>query len=162
MKDIQFSGLDFSNQGEISRIARIHMEGPLDWIEGYQVSEEAVEQTYKVLSESNDNPNTHVIVARDRDKSLVGFHWISIVPEDEDSARIESLWIDESYRRRGIATKLKGLGEVWVKEKGAKQIITTVFYVNKKMIDLNIKEGFVPGQVQMTKQLSCLNANGEV
>jgi len=41
-----------------------------------------------------------------------------------------------------------------MKERGAEQVITTVFYVNKKMIYLNTKAGFAPGQVQMTKQLS--------
>ena len=154
MIDIRFSGLNFSNQDEIRRVARVHVEAPLDWIEGYHVSEEAVEQTYKVLGESEDNPKTHVIVARDKDERLVGFHWISIVLDDEDSGRIESLWVDENYRRKGIATKLKVLGEIWMKENGAIQVLTTVFYVNKKMIDLNIKEGFTPGQVQMTKRLS--------
>jgi len=118
------------------------------------VSEEAVDQTYKVLSESDNNPKTYVIVARDGDESLVGFHWVSIASDDGNSGRIESLWIDENYRRKGVATELKVLGEIWMKERGAEQVITTVFYVNKKMIDLNIKAGFAPGQVQMTKQLS--------
>ena len=35
MLDIQFSGLDFSNQDEIRHVARIHVQGPLDWLEDY-------------------------------------------------------------------------------------------------------------------------------
>ena len=154
MQSIQFSGLNFSDSVEIKRIARIHQTGPLDWIKGYEVSEEAVEQTYKVLSESNDNPKTHVIVARDENENLVGFHWVSLGTEQGDvSARIESLWVDKKYRRKGIAKKLKQLGEAWMKENGAKKVSTAVFYVNKKMIEFNLKEGFTPGQVQMTKEL---------
>ena len=65
MQGVQFSGLNFSDQEEIKRIARIHQSGPLDWIEGYEVSEEAVEKMYTVLNESKDNSKIHVIVARD-------------------------------------------------------------------------------------------------
>ena len=40
-----------------------------------------------------------------------------------------------------------------MRAQGAKRVTTAVFYVNKKMIDLNLQAGFVPGQVEMTKEL---------
>ena len=150
--EIHFSGLDFSNNDELKQVAYIHQQGPLNWIEDYQVSEEAVEQTFQVLKESSRNPNTHVITAKD-EAILIGFHWISLDSEDKSLARIESLWVADQYRRQGIARRLKQLGEVWMKEQGAKQVKTAVFYVNKKMIEFNLREGFIPGQLEMTKEL---------
>ena len=152
MLDLIFTGLDFANEAEISRIARLHQKGPLAWIEGYEVSEKAVKATFDVLSESQENPKTHVIVARVSDK-LLGFHWLSITSEDSKLGRIESLWVDEKYRNKGIAKRLKEHGEVWLKEKGVTRVKTAVFYVNKRMIDINLKAGFTPGQVEMTKKL---------
>ena len=156
MDDITFSGLDFANLEEIKTIARLHQSAPLenDWIEGYEVKEASVEQTYTVLSNSLGSTKTHVVVARDTGDKLVGFHWVSASDEGgETVARIESLWVDQGHRRRGIARELKRLGEAWMKERGAKSITTGVFYVNKAMIELNLKEGFTPWQVQMTKEL---------
>ena len=153
MQNIQFSGLNFADQEEIKRIARIHQSGPLDWIEGYEVSEEAVEKMYTVLNESEGNSKMHVIVARGADNDLVGFHWVNLDKEDKTSAHIHSLWVAEQHRRKGIAGKLKSLGEDWMRAQGAKRVTTAVFYVNKKMIDLNLQAGFVPGQVEMTKEL---------
>ena len=153
MQNIQFSGLNFDDEEEIKRIARVHQSGPLDWIEGYEVSEEAVEKMYTVLDESRDNPKMHVIVARDAEGNLVGFHWVNLDKEDETSAHIHSLWVAEQHRRKGVAKKLKSLGEDWMREQGAKRVTTAVFYVNKKMIELNLQAGFVAGQVEMTKEL---------
>ena len=96
----------------------------------------------------------HVVVARDEEGNLAGFHWVSVEDEGgEVSARIESLWVDQGHRRKGIARELKRLGEAWLRARGAKRITTGVFYVNKAMIELNLKEGFTPWQVQMTKEL---------
>ena len=152
MLDLIFTGLDFANEAEIRHIARLHQKGPLAWIENYEVSEEAVKATFNVLSESQENPKTHVIVARISDK-LLGFHWFSITSEDNKLGRIESLWVDKKYRNQGVARQLKARGEVWLKENGATRVKTAVFYVNKRMIDINLKAGFTPGQVEMTKKL---------
>ena len=156
MSDITFSGLDFANLEEIRTIAHLHQSAPLEngWIEGYEVEEASVEQTYTVLSNSLGSAKTYVVVARDKEGNLAGFHWVSVeVERDETVARIESLWVDQKHRRKGIARELKRLGERWLKERGAKRITTGVFYVNKAMIELNLKEGFTPWQVQMTKEL---------
>ena len=152
MQSLSFTGLNFGDAEEVRRIAQLHLRAPLDWIQGYEVKDEAVEQTFKVLTESSANPKTHVIVARANTK-LIGFHWISVVDEQLPSGRIESLWVDEAQRRRGIARQLKKHGEAWFKEQGVKRITTKVFYVNQKMIELNLKEGFTAGQVTMTKEL---------
>ena len=156
MNDITFSGLDFANLEEIRQIARLHQSAPLEngWIEGYEVKEDAVEETYNVLANPENSAKTHVVVARDKEGDLAGFHWVSAEDEGgEASARIESLWVDQKHRRKGIARELKRLGEAWLRARGAKRITTGVFYVNKAMIELNLKEGFTPWQVQMTKEL---------
>ena len=129
-------------------------EFALPEIEGYQIKDQAVEQTYKELITLPDDSVTNVIVARAGTGDLIGFHWIRVSSEGKQtSGRIHSLWVHEKYRRCGIARKLKELGEAWMREQGAVHVTTEVFYVNKKMIDLNIKLGFTPWQVEMTKDL---------
>ncbi|MEM8536196.1 MAG: GNAT family N-acetyltransferase [Chloroflexota bacterium] len=154
MQNITISGLNFDNQAEIEQIARIHQNAPVDWIPDYTVDEASVSETSRILTDSRDNPNTHVFVARDQHENLIGFHWVSLVKEEQQtSARIESLWVHETHRRRGIAKALKQYGEDWMRANGAQRVSTYVFYVNKKMIDLNIQQGFIPGQLHMSKEL---------
>ncbi|NOK58711.1 MAG: hypothetical protein GFH27_549301n261 [Chloroflexi bacterium AL-W] len=154
MQNIHISGLNFDNQAEIEHIARIHQSAPIDWIPDYTVNEASVSETIKILTESRDNPKTHVFVVRDEHANLIGFHWVSIVKEEQQtSARIESLWVHETHRRRGIAKELKRHGEDWMRANGAQRVSTYISYVNKKMIDLNIQQGFTPGQLHMSKEL---------
>jgi GNAT superfamily N-acetyltransferase len=154
MDDIHYSTLNPDDKEARKRIARIHQEQPLDWIEGYQVVEEAVESTYNEMITPHADSTSTVLVAHDAGGTLVGFHWISVNTEREEAtARVHSLWVHKAYRRRGIARRLKALGEDWMREGGAVRVTTEVFYVNKKMIDLNIKLGFTPWQVEMTKDL---------
>ena len=151
-----FSSLDFADLAEIRQIARLHQRAPLDygWIEGYEVKEEEVEEVYDTLVNSEGSAETHVVVARDPEGKLAGFHWLSISSQrGEASGHIRSLWVDSAHRRKGIARELKRLGETWLRERGVKRVSTDVFYVNRAMIELNLKEGFTPWQVHMTKEL---------
>ena len=154
MADIKFSTLKHVTTADLKRIARIHQEQPLEWIEGYAVREEAVEGTYKELITPLEDKKSNLIAAYNDHGDLVGFHWISVKNQGEQTfARIHSLWVDPKYRRRGIAHQLKELGEAWMRAQGAVRVTTEVFYVNQKMIDLNIKLGFTPWQVEMIKEL---------
>jgi RimJ/RimL family protein N-acetyltransferase len=109
---------------------------------------------YCEFSATQEDPHIHIIVARKGDGDIIGFHWISVDDQHKDTvARIHSLWVEPGYRRRGIARELKTLGEAWMREQGAVRVTTEVFYVNKEMIDLNIKLGFTPWQVELTKDL---------
>jgi ribosomal-protein-alanine N-acetyltransferase len=152
MDNFIFDELDYSNPEEIKFVATLHQQQPLDWIDGYQVHDAKIEQTVMEMSAAKTDKSTCVITARTNKNIIVGFHWIRL-KEEETTGRIHSLWVDEKYRRQGIASQLKKLGEEWFRARGATRISTEVFYVNKKMIDLNIKAGFTPWQVEMTKEL---------
>jgi GNAT superfamily N-acetyltransferase len=154
MGEITFSGLSYDDPAEIERMARIHESGPLDWIPGYKVDEALVAERAKFLRQSQGNEAVCVLVARNAADEMVGFHWLQRVEKyGRPCARIDSLWVDEMYRRQGIAQALKERGEAWAKSVGAALVITEVFYVNKGMIDLNLKLGFEARQVEMIKRL---------
>lgn len=112
--ELHFSSLDFTNTDEIKKIAKLHLEVPLGLIPDYQVTEDHINQIYQALVKND--PDTHLIVARDAEQNLIGFHWITLLDQATKSARIDSLWVAEHYRRQGIAQKLKSLGEKWMKE----------------------------------------------
>jgi GNAT superfamily N-acetyltransferase len=151
---ITFSGLNYDDPAEIERMARIHEGGPLDWIPGYEVSEALVAQRVISLRTTQDDTAVHILTARNEAGEVVGFHWLQRIEKyGRTGARIDSLWVDEAYRRQGIAQALKKRGEAWAKSVGAKFIVTEVFYVNKTMIELNLKLGFTAQQVEMIKDL---------
>lgn len=154
MEKITFGGLNYDDSAEIERMARLHEQGPLDWIPGYEVAEALVVQRAISLRTTQDDTAVHILTARNEMGEVVGFHWLQRIEKDgRTSARIDSLWVDEAYRRQGIAQALKEQGEAWAKSIGAAFIVTEVFYVNKTMIELNLKLGFTAQQVEMIKNL---------
>ena len=154
MEKIKFSGPDYSNPAEIERLARLHESAPLDWIPGFQVKEAIVADRVKFLRDAEGNEAIHILTARNEAGEVVGFHWLQRTEKyGRTCARIDSLWVDEAYRRQGIAQELKARGEAWAKSVGAAFIVTEVFYVNQTMIDLNLKLGFEARQVEMIKDL---------
>jgi GNAT superfamily N-acetyltransferase len=69
--------------------------------------------------------------------------WINVAPrtlayplEHIKDAYIETLWVDESYRRQGIGEQLIAYSEEWAKKEGFKQIRT--HSNNKAVVAINI------------------------
>jgi GNAT superfamily N-acetyltransferase len=154
VKNLAFGGLDFENPAEIERLARIHESAPADWISGFQLHEDRVSERAEFLRKSQGNEDVCILTVRNEVGEVVGFHWLQRTEKyGRTCARIDSLWVDEAYRRQGIAQALKERGEAWAKSIGAAFIVTEVFYVNKTMIDLNLKLGFEARQVEMIKDL---------
>lgn len=81
---------------------------------------------------------------------IAGFHWVDIEPE---GAHIKSLWVHENNQRQDVARELKNRGESWAKERGANSMKTCVHSANKRMMAFNLKCGFQPSWVTMTKKL---------
>ena len=67
---------------------------------------------------------------------------------------IESLYVSEEYRHKGIATTLKRNVEKWAKSLRAQQVIGTVLASNTAMLTLNEKLGYRVQKVIMQKELN--------
>ncbi|WP_420802221.1 GNAT family N-acetyltransferase [Staphylococcus hyicus] len=67
---------------------------------------------------------------------------------------IESLYVSEEYRHKGIATTLKRNVERWAKSLRAQQVIGTVLASNTAMLTLNEKLGYRVQKVIMQKELN--------
>jgi ribosomal protein S18 acetylase RimI-like enzyme len=80
------------------------------------------------------------IVRRFEEGSLVGAH-------------IGGLWVHERCRRRGIARRLKAMGESWARSIGAAFINTNVLVNNQRMLDLNRSLGFSDYRINLRKRL---------
>ena len=154
MKKMNYGFLNFENEAELKAAAYAHESAPLNWDPNYFVTADRVKMWVDVFLKIKDRGDAFVYVARNETKNIVGFHWVNIeIKEEKKCARIDSLWVDQSCRKQGVASRLKFEGEKWAKDQGATSIRTGVFYNNQRMIEFNIKLGFKPQQVEMTKTL---------
>ncbi len=149
-----FGPLNFTDPNEIYEAAKIHEKAPLNWDPDYPVKEEEIQKWVRFLNKAATDPSVFVVCAKNEHGALIGLHWLQLTEKyGVPCGHIQSLWVDEDYRREGIARELKQRGEDWARSHGAKFVTTSVFYSNKRMIDYNLKLGFVARQVEMTKDL---------
>ena len=107
-----------------------------------------------MLMDKVTNPKFYLLIAQTDSGTLVGYHWLEIKEKNGMIiGYIISLWVAQEYRNQGISRAMKEHGEKWAKEEGAAELHTEVIFTNKKMIEYNMKLGFEPRQVIMTKDL---------
>ena len=91
------------------------------------------------------NENSIVLVA-EKDKKILGYLFGHIIENGnaylEKSAKLEALYIDEKYRKNGIATSLIEKFKIWSKEKKVKYIEVQVLNENVSAYNLYKKEEF--------------------
>jgi|GEM_PF-2528581 GNAT superfamily N-acetyltransferase len=148
-----YCGANFEDDNELLEMARIHESAPLNWNPDYKITDERLKYWVGFFKENNNEEEVKYILAKN-DNKIVGLHWIKISEKyNTRCAKIDSLWVHDDYRKKGIGAEIKRQGEVWAKENGAKFIVTEVFYSNQRMIDFNLKQGFEARQVEMIKDL---------
>ncbi len=124
---ITITGPNDSDPSEIERIARIHENAPLDWVPGYQPDAPRIAELASYLREVRGEADVCILVARNEEQEMVGFHWLTLEKKDDTLyAHINSLWVDEAYRGAGIAKRLKMAGERWAREAGATLMLSEV------------------------------------
>lgn len=154
MENITYTTLNFQKPSEIYRCAQIHESAPLNWDPSYRVTEEKIQIWCKFLRNSADNKDLLTLLVKSPQNEIIGMHWVVMTERQGDKvAQIHSLWVADEYREQGIGKELKRLGEQWAKKNGAVMMITGVFFNNESMIEFNMKLGFKPQHVEMTKKL---------
>ena len=74
---------------------------------------------------------------------IVGSHLLEIYKIDgKRTCHIHGLWTDKDFRGKGIALKLKEMGEAWAREKNCYLMDSNVRVSNEGMIALNKKMGY--------------------
>ena len=150
--EINNSNVDEELNALLNQIAKWHNLTPKIWKPDYKVSIADIEETVqRILNTKNED--LFLTIAEDEEENIQGFIWAYKQDEPQDTVMILSLYVEESHRGYGIATKLKILLEEWCKHEGIKAIQTTVHYKNINMLALNKKLGYVPGMINMTKTL---------
>lgn len=151
---IIYQELDYNNTDEIYAAAKIHESTPLNWNPSMKVTEEEIAYSVKKINESKDTKTVFILFAKLASGEIVGLHWLRLYERhNEQVVNIDSLWVNEKLRKNGIATELKRRGEDWGRSKGAKLVTTNVFCENEIMMKLNLKLGFKPDSIRMSKSL---------
>lgn len=160
--------LNGGNPVELLWAARNYCENPSYWEENWLVTQKAIDQAIVRITAAASDPSHLLLIAESSTLGIIGFHWIrleSVQPgaqryvgfeldETESAfAQVVHLWIHPDYSNQGIAKSMKRGGEKWAAAKEVRRIQTSVNYRNKKMFDLNVRLGFEPGQVVMSKKL---------
>ncbi|GAB6109816.1 N-acetyltransferase family protein [Fusibacter bizertensis] len=142
---------DHDIESTLTQIARWHNLTPKIWLKNYYVTEEAIDETIKKIKITSQS-DLFIAVAREAD-AIIGFLWGNRELDHKNTFMILSLYVENQYRNKGVASSLKTLLEKWCRSNEITTIETTVHYTNKKMIALNQKLGYEAGMVTMRKNL---------
>lgn len=134
---------------EAYRLAEIHESAPQQWLPNYVPETETISLRTEEFLKASQVDRTLLLIAESNGE-ISGFHWVDT---EGHAAHIKSLWVAESQRNSGLAAKLKIAGEAWAKSKQLNEMMTSVHFTNKRMLDINLRNGFTPGFVLMTKTL---------
>ena len=83
---------------------------------------------------------------------IVALHWLEVPVRR--LGYIRSLWVDPAYRRIGLATQLRTIGEHWFVEQGVQQIETDFNIRSLPMRHLNDQFGYIEKGDKFVKRLA--------
>ena len=149
-----YRGLNYKDIGEvrafITLLYAISAEGdPFHFDKEPEFIDRSV---LKALREENP-ANTFAAVALER-REIVAVHVLRRFEEGPlVGAQVAGLWVIERCRRRGVARRLKAMGEDWARSIGAHFLNTNVLSQNAAMLELNRQLGFENYRVNLRKRL---------
>lgn len=115
-----------------------------------------IEGFYEYLRQSAQDPRTIAEIIESADGSIVGYLWVPFC-EDEESgflfADIQDIYIEESYRRMGIANCLLEYAEGMARQNHAKVIRSGTGCENTRSILLHTKNGYYQYRIEFEKVL---------
>lgn len=160
-QSIELRTLDYRDVAELraylALLASISAEGdPFHFARSPEELDRAVLEARR----KEDESNTFAGIALERrpsgqpGKEIVGLHIVRRFEEGPlVGAHIGGLWVHERCRRRGIARRLKVMGENWARSIGAAFINTNVLVTNQRMLDFNHSLGFADYRINQRKRL---------
>ena len=105
-----------------------------------------------LLRHAESNPGMVKVIERDRE--LVAYIWFKIVTSTVGSfGRVEHIFVDDMYRKRGLAKKLMEAAEDHIKSRGIGKIKLTVTKKNRAAVSLYEGLGYEARRFVMEKDL---------
>jgi len=145
MNELVYREIDPHNAQELSDFILCHEYSFRDSSENYIpiTDEQLLAKTKRLKHFFINEGHKFYCLAVFADGKMVAAHFLDrYIIEKIPSCHIHGLWVHESYRRRGIARKLKLMGEEWALKKGCKMMDTNVNIDNAQMISLNKSLGY--------------------
>lgn len=149
-ESLKIRDINFDDEAELKTLAKLYVSVPLSWDSNYSFTEETVQKNYDWLLAKKDC--LKCLVVTDQSK-IVGIH-ILIKEHSSENCSIKTLWLEDQFRKQGIGSRLKQVGEDWAKAVGAKKMVTQVMSNNPAMFEINKKKGFFLTKFEMEKPLS--------
>ncbi len=144
--------LNFEDLGEVQKVAKLYVSVPLNWEKNYQVTDDLIQKNIQWLLDNKDNLKCLFIYSSDR--AIIALHILLRAQQDNSTyCSIKTLWVHDDFRNRGLASRLKALGESWAIHQQAENLIAHVMASNPLMLKINKKKGFVPARLEMQKKL---------
>jgi ribosomal protein S18 acetylase RimI-like enzyme len=167
---IEFRTLDYKDVAEVRAYLEVLYAISAEGDEfHFDRSPEFIDRAVIKARREEDESNTFAGIALDRAapradetplrgrlhaKEIVGLHILRRFEEGPSiGAHIGGLWVAERYRRRGVARRLKAMGESWARAIGAAFLNTNVLVNNERMLELNHELGFVDYRINLRKRL---------
>ena len=101
--------------------------------------------------------NNAIFVAKENN-IIIGYIYVKVISSDNgptksNEALIDGLYVEEEFRKRGIATKLIQKAKKWAENIGCKYVLINVLEGNINAINLYNKEGFKDFEKTLKMQL---------
>jgi ribosomal protein S18 acetylase RimI-like enzyme len=97
----------------------------------------------KFMEDLKDPEEKYYALAAFCNNQMIGSLFLDRYKIDgKDACHIHGLWIDSNFRGKGIAYKLKEMGEDWARSKKCVFMDSNVRVTNEAMITLNKKMGY--------------------
>ncbi|OEK69115.1 acetyltransferase [Staphylococcus equorum] len=139
----------------ITEIADIHESELAKQNEDYRKSRLSVGLREEMINHGLKY-NTDILWLETQKEQLIGFIWARYL-NDYNKVIIEMLYVNEAFRKQGIATRFKNEVEAWARAQGAQKIESTVANHNIQMQQLNLNMDYHVSKVIMTKNLRVNN-----
>lgn len=140
---------DFDNKNELKFLAKLYVSVPFSWDAQHFITDKDVDENLNWLMSNQNSLKCLVVLDQAR---IIGIHILFKLPTSK-TCTIKTLWIEADYRRRGLGTELKALGEEWARTNGVEKIMTQVMSENLTMLEMNKRKGFLLTKFVMEKSL---------
>lgn len=119
-----------------------------------------ISEFYGYLEQSAQDDRAIAEIIETDNGCIVGYFWATFCEDTESGfrfAEIQEIYIEEEFRRRGVASLLYEYAESKAKRNGAKVIRSGTGLCNRASIQLHEKLGFAPYRYEFEKLLTDKN-----
>ena len=154
---LSFREIDANNFDEVYRFNLLHefsfRDSSADYVADSE--EERQKNTRRIIERLLSGDQKYYCLAVFHDDEMIASLFQDRYEIDKQAAcHIHGLWVHPEFRGKGIASKLKRMGELWAKNLGCNFMDTNVRVANQTIITLNQKLGYTVARFNFRKKIS--------